>query len=592
MMKKRPQSDTKKTLYRLLEYISVFKGKLIVAFFMTVFSVIAMQFTPKIIGMATTAIANDVTTNTPINMDAVARVCTILLTIYMISSLFEFIQGRVIVRLTQSIVYRMRKETSEKVKRLPLKYFDNHQVGDLLSRMTNDIQNIAVTLRQAITQLLSAIVQLVVTVIIMMTISPSLTIISIIVIPVSFMAVSQVTKRSQVFFKRQWAELGDLNGHIEEMYSGNVIIKSFNYEDRATAQFDLLNESLFDSSRRGEFLSGLIMPIMNFISNIGYVLVAILGGASVVTGAISIGDIQAFMIYSKQFNRPISQTAEIMNVIQSTIAAAERVFDFFDAEEEVLDSEHAIALSSSKGKVNFDHVKFGYDEDVTIINDLNLDIPIGSKVAIVGPTGAGKTTLVNLLMRFYDVSSGAIVLDGNNIEDYRRGELRKRFGMVLQDTWLFKGTIAENIGYGKEDATMEEIVGAAKAAYCDSFIRALPHGYDTLLNEDATNISQGQKQLLTIARAVIANPDMMILDEATSSVDTRTEKLIQKAMDNIMVGRTSFIIAHRLSTIVNSDLVLVMVAGDIVEKGTHEELMALNGFYTQLYNSQFEEEEE
>lgn len=592
MMKKRPQSNTKKTLYRLLEYISVFKGKLIAAFFMTVFSVIAMQFTPKIIGMATTAIANDVTTNTPINMDAVARVCTILLTIYMISSLFEFIQGRVIVRLTQSIVYRMRKETSEKVKRLPLKYFDNHQVGDLLSRMTNDIQNIAVTLRQAITQLLSALVQLVVTVIIMMTISPSLTIISIIVIPVSFMAVSQVTKRSQVFFKRQWGELGDLNGHIEEMYSGNVIIKSFNYEDRATAQFDLLNESLFDSSRRGEFLSGLIMPIMNFISNIGYVLVAILGGASVVTGAISIGDIQAFMIYSKQFNRPISQTAEIMNVIQSTIAAAERVFDFFDAEEEVPDSENAIALSSSKGKVNFDHVKFGYDEDVTIINDLNLDIPIGSKVAIVGPTGAGKTTLVNLLMRFYDVSSGAIVLDGNNIEDYRRGELRKRFGMVLQDTWLFKGTIAENIGYGKEDATMEEIVEAAKAAYCDSFIRALPHGYDTLLNEDATNISQGQKQLLTIARAVIANPDMMILDEATSSVDTRTEKLIQKAMDNIMVGRTSFIIAHRLSTIVNSDLVLVMVAGDIVEKGTHEELMALNGFYTQLYNSQFEEEEE
>ncbi|NLY19687.1 MAG: ABC transporter ATP-binding protein [Tissierellia bacterium] len=589
MKKNKRQSSTKKTLLRLFDYISSFKILLFIAVISTILSTIFMLVAPKVMGLATTSIHQSVIKGISIDMSYIGYVCVVLLVLYGVSALFEFVQGRVLVKLTQGIIYQMRRDVSEKVDKIPLSFFDKHQIGDLLSRMTNDISNVAVTLRQAINQLLSAIVQVVGIVIMMLLISPSLTVVSLVVIPVSFLAVSQITKKSQVYFRRQWSELGDLNGHIEEMFSGDLVVKSFNYQDRSVERFDVINEKLYDSTRRAEFLSGMVMPVMNFVSNIGYVFVAALGGMKVITGTIDLGDVQAFIQYSKQFNRPIAQTAEILNVIQSTVAASERVFEFLDAEEEVEDVKHAIPLNSSKGKIDFENVKFGYDADKLVIKDLSLDVPVGSTIAIVGPTGAGKTTLVNLLMRFYDVSSGEIKLDRENIKNYKRSDLRQRYGMVLQDTWLFKGTIAENIGYGKEDATREEIVMAAKAAYCDGFIRTLPDGYDTMLNEDATNISQGQKQLLTIARAILTNPDMMILDEATSSVDTRTEKLIQKAMDKVMQGRTSFVIAHRLSTIVNADMVLVMVEGDIVEKGSHNELMALNGFYTQLYNSQFEE---
>lgn len=542
-----------------------------------------------------------------IDFDYIGRIVLILIFLYVISALFNYIQQYVMAGVSQNTVFDMRKDVNEKLNRLPLKYFDSRTHGEILSRITNDLDTVAGTLQQSLTQLITSLVTIIGVVVMMLTISPVLTLVTILTLPFSVLVTMTIAKRSQKYFADQQKTLGELNGHVEEMYTGHKVVKAFGHEETAINEFDEINDRLYNVGWKAQFISGIIMPMMNFINNIGYVLVSVVGGIFVTKQRITVGDIQAFIQYSRQFGQPIVQTANIFNILQSTVASAERVFEIMDEVEELPDKEDAKIIDFKngeikekvkgknelkvvaplKGDVKFEHVKFGYKETVTLMEDMNIEVKPGHTVAIVGPTGAGKTTLVNLLMRFYEIQEGRITVDGVDIRDLKRGELRKIFGMVLQDTWSFNGTIKDNIAYGREGASFDDVVKAAKAAHADHFIRTLPEGYNTILDEEASNISQGQKQLLTIARAILADPCILILDEATSSVDTRTEVQIQKAMNNLMQGRTSFVIAHRLSTIRDADLILVMNNGTIIEQGNHKELLEKGGFYADLYNSQF-----
>jgi len=526
-------------------------------------------------------------TNGKIDMTYVLRVVIILIILYLVGALFNLIMGLVMSGVSQKTVSDLRREVDDKLARLPLKYYDKHPHGDILSRVTNDIDTVAGTLQQSLTQVITSVLQILGYIIMMLTISPVLTLIVLGTMPLYVLATTFIAKKSQKYFAAQQKELGGLSGHVEEMYTGHKIVKAFGKEKDSIKKFGEFNDKLYDAGWKAQFISGIMFPLMNFISNLGYVLICIVGGIWITLNRLKIGDIMAFIQYARSFTMPIVQTANIANIIQSTIACAERVFEVLDEEEEIPDSTDAIAIEAPRGEVNFEHVDFRYNEDVPLIENMNLDVRQGHTIAIVGPTGAGKTTLVNLLMRFYEINAGKITVDGVDIKDFKRADLRRMFGMVLQDTWLFNGTIKDNIAYGKEGATMDEILLAAKAAHAHHFIKTLPEGYNTILNEEATNISQGQKQLLTIARAILADPAILILDEATSSVDTRTEVLIQKAMRNLMQNRTSFVIAHRLSTIRDAELILVMNKGSIIEQGNHGELLAQNGFYADLYNSQF-----
>jgi len=522
-----------------------------------------------------------------INFQKIADIALLLIVLYLLSTLFSYIQGWIMSGVSQKITYRFRRDISEKINRMPLKYFDTKTHGEVLSRVTNDVETVSQTLNQSMTQIVTSITMIVGILGMMFSISWLLTLVTLVILPFSFGFIGAVVKRSQKHFRNQQATLGKLNGHVEEMYSGHNVMKVFNGEKRSIEKFQTINRGLYESAWKSQFLSGLMFPIMNFIGNLGFVGVSVVGGWLAIRGSINIGDIQAFIQYVRQFNQPISQTANVANILQSTAAAAERVFEFLGEEEEIPQAEQPVEIKSVKGAVEFDNVVFGYNPEKTIIKGFTASIQPGQRIAIVGPTGAGKTTMVNLLMRFYDVNQGSIKIDGIDIRDMRRSGVRKMFGMVLQNTWLFNGTIKENIAYSNPEATDEEILAAAKAAHVDRFVHSLPNGYDMVLNEEADNVSQGEKQLLTIARALLANPPMLILDEATSSVDTRTEVLIQKAMETLMEGRTSFVIAHRLSTIRDADLILVMDNGNIVEQGTHNELLSANGFYASLYNSQF-----
>lgn len=529
----------------------------------------------------------DLTKRPAINWNELGRLATLLIILYALSALFSYIQGWVMTNITQRIAYQFRKDISDKINRMPLKYFDSRSFGDVLSRVTNDVDTVSQTLNQGMTQMVTSITMIIGIIIMMFTISWQMTLVALLLIPMSFGFIAAMVKLSQKHFFAQQRFLGALNGHVEEMYSGHNVVKVFNAEDRSIATFKGINENLYQSAWKAQFLSGLMMPIMNVFSNLGFVGVSVMGGWLAVNGKINIGDIQAFIQYIRQFSQPVMQTANIANVLQSTAAAAERIFEFLDEEDEVPEAEHPVKLEKVKGAVDFDNVVFGYKKGTTIIKGFNAHVKPGQRIAIVGPTGAGKTTLVNLLMRFYDVDSGSIKVDGVDIREMRRADLRRMFGMVLQDTWLFNGTIRDNIAYGNQNATDDQIKEAAYITHVDHFVRAHPSGYDMVLNEEADNISQGEKQLMTIARATLANPPILILDEATSSVDTRTEMLIQGAMDALMQGRTSFVIAHRLSTIKNADLILVVDDGNIVEQGKHEELLAAKGFYADMYNSQF-----
>ncbi|NMA94689.1 MAG: ABC transporter ATP-binding protein [Clostridiales bacterium] len=585
--------DFKGTLRRLLKYIMPFKLSIIAVFIMTILSNIFTVASPKIMGGAIDELYEGSISkikgigDISIDFSYIARTLVILGSLYIISAFFTYIQQIIMASTAQKTVLSMRKDIDEKLARLPLKFYDSHTHGDILSRVTNDVDNVSSTLQQSITQLISSLITLVGVLIMMLSISPTLTLITVLVVPLYIIVTKAVASRSQKFFKEQQQRLGDLNGHIEEMYTGHEIVKAYGQEKSSIADFSNINEDLYDVGWKAQFISGIIMPLMGFIGNIGYILVSVAGSIFVTRGSINLGNIQAFIQYSRQFGQPITQTANIANVIQSTIASAERVFEFLDEEEEVPDSPDAKIIEFPKGEVRFEDVTFGYSEDKILMENMNIEIKPGQTAAIVGPTGAGKTTLVNLLMRFYDVNSGRITVDGIDIKDMKRSNLRSIFGMVLQDTWLFNGTIEENIAYGRENVTFDEVVKAAKAAHADHFIRTLSDGYNTVLDEGGSNISQGEKQLLTIARAILADPSILIFDEATSSVDTRTEIYIQKALEALMKGRTSFVIAHRLSTIRDADLILVMDNGAIIEKGNHQELIAQNGFYTDLYNSQF-----
>ena len=524
-----------------------------------------------------------------IDFDALARTLALLAVVYLVSALFQWMQSYLMAGVAQRAIYRLRQKADEKLARLPLKYFDDHPRGDVLSRMTNDIDNISQSLQQSLTQIITSALTIIGVLIMMLTISWLLALISVLVVPVSVVITVLIAKRSQKQFARQWETTGDLNGHVEEMFTGHNVVKVFGRQDKAIAEFDEQNEALYQASFKAQFISGIIMPVMNSVMNLNYVAIAVVGGLMVATGRISLGDVQAFIQYSRQFTMPITQVAGIMNVLQSTAASAERIFELLDEAEETPDPAECVVFEHTRGHIELDDVSFRYVPDTPLITDLTLDVAPGETVAIVGPTGAGKTTLVNLLLRFYDIDEGRILVDGVETRDMSRSDLRRLFGMVLQDTWLFSGTIRENIAYGREGATEEEIRAAARAARVDHFVRALPDGYDTVLDDDATNVSQGERQLLTIARAFLADPDILILDEATSSVDTRTEVLIQQAMAELMKDRTSFVIAHRLSTIRGADIILVMDRGAIIEQGSHEELMAARGFYHDLYASQFEE---
>ncbi|MFE0506784.1 ABC transporter ATP-binding protein [Peribacillus butanolivorans] len=593
MMMGQKAKDFKGTLRRLLTYLKPRRNKLIAVFFAAIMSTIFMIVGPKIMGTAITELFEGAygkfqgIPGATINFDKIGQILLLLAGLYALSSLFNYVQQYIMSSVAQDTVYDLREDVNKKLEKLPLKYFEGRPNGETLSRMTNDIDTIGSTLQQSLTQFITSIVTILGIIIMMLSISPLLTLISIVSLPLSIFAIRPILKRSQKHFADQQRTLGQLNGHIEEMYTGHQVVKAFGHEKKASAQFVLVNEELYKAGSKAQFISGIIMPMMLFIGNLSYVLISVVGGILVTQRSISIGDIQAFITYSKQFTQPITQTANIANIIQSTVAAAERVFELLDEEEEMKEKTTA-SIMRANGNVTFEHVDFGYGEDL-LIKDMNIDVLSGQTVAIVGPTGAGKTTMINLLMRFYELNGGKIKIDGLDTRNMSRNDLRKNFGMVLQDTWLFNGTIKDNIAYGKNGATDEEIFAAARTAHADHFIRTLPDGYETVLNEEASNISQGQKQLLTIARAVLADPPIMILDEATSSVDTRTEVFIQKAMRRLMEGRTSFVIAHRLSTIKDADLILVMDQGKVIEQGTHLELLEVNGFYADLYNSQFTE---
>ncbi len=586
--------DFKGTVKRLLTYLKPYQLQFIVVIILAGLSTVFNIVSPKIMGQATTKLFEGMmqklqgVPGAGVDFGFIKYILVTLGALYLISAVFNYLQQFVMAGVAQKIVYDMRSDINDKLSRLPLKYFDAHAHGEVLSRVTNDVDNISSTLQQSITQLVTAAVTLIGIVVMMLTISPLMTLlVCLVILPLSFMVTKFITKRSQKFFVGQQAVLGELNGHVEEMYGGHVIVKAFGREKQSIDEFNEINERLYETGWKAQFLSGLIMPLMHLINNLGYVLVCVVGGIFVMRRAIEIGDVQAFMQYSNQFTHPISQTASIANIFQSIAASAERVFEILDEPEEIPDNTDARVIEFPRGDVQFQNVKFSYQKDVPLIEDMNIDVKKGQTIAVVGPTGAGKTTLVNLLMRFYEIDGGKITIDGVDIKDVKRGNLRSIFGMVLQDTWLFNGTIRENIAYGSEGATLDDVIEAAKAAHADHFIMTLPDGYDTVINEDASNISQGQKQLLTIARAILADPAILILDEATSNVDSRTEWLIQKAMTGLMEGRTSFVIAHRLSTIRDADLILVMNEGSVIEKGSHNELLAKGGFYADLYNSQF-----
>ncbi|KUK77126.1 MAG: ABC-type multidrug/protein/lipid transport system, ATPase component [candidate division WS6 bacterium 34_10] len=632
--------DFKKTMKRLIEYLSPYKKSIIVVVVFAVVSTIFSILGPRILGNITNQIAEDyinivvydqiveklpegvtlpsgttgedilkmvpeeMVSEVPedrldkiknvdfserphIQFDVIWKTILLLIGLYLVSALFAYLQGWIMSKVTQKISYDFRKKILNKIYKLPLKYFDNQTHGEVLSRITNDVDTVSQTLNQGMTQIITSVTTILGILIMMFSISWLLTLVAIVVLPVSFLFISFIIKKSQNLFKRQQDTLADINGHVEEIYAGHSIVKAFNGEKRALKKFNVINEDLYDSAWKSQFLSGLLLPIMDIVGNVAYVAIAVLGGWLAINNRLMIGDIQAFIQYMREFTHPITHVANITNVLQSTAAAAERIFEFLAEQEEVEDVKNLVTLDSVSGDVEFDHVRFGYDPDQVVIKDFSVKVKAGQQIAIVGPTGAGKTTLVNLLMRFYDVDSGSIKIDGVDIRGMRREDVRKMFGMVLQDTWLFNGTIKENISYGNSNKSDSEIIQAAKNAHVDHFIHSLPDGYDMVINEEADNISQGEKQLITIARAMLDNPPMLILDEATSSVDTRTELLIQRAMENLMKGRTTFVIAHRLSTIKKADLILVIDNGDIVEKGKHEELLKKNGFYASLYNSQF-----
>ena len=591
----KPKNFKATTKKLINNYLSKYKLAIIIVIIFAIGSTIFSIVGPKILGNATTEIFNGIISKisggSGIDYSKILKILLTLLGVYVISALFSLIQGFTMTSVAQKLTYKIRNDLVQKINKLPMKYFDKKTNGEVLSIITNDIDTLSQNLNQSITQIITSICTIIGIIIMMLSISVTMTIASFIILPISAVIVRKIVAKSQKYFQKQQAYLGHVNGQVEEIYGGHTIVKAFNGEQQEIEKFEKANKELYSSGWKSQFLSGLMHPVMNFIGNVGYVVVAVLGGYLAVQGKITVGNIQSFIQYNKQFTQPIMQIAQVSGMLQSMVAAAERVFEFLEEPEEVEENDKGIDTSKLKGNVEFKNVKFGYNDDKIIIKDFNANVKEGQKIAIVGPTGVGKTTMVKLLMRFYDVNSGEILVDGNNIKDFKRGELRKMFGMVLQDTWLFGGTVKENIKYGKPETSDSEVIEAAKAAHVHHFIKTLPNGYNSVLNEESSNVSAGQKQLLTIARVILANPKILILDEATSSIDTRTEIQIQSAMDNLMKGRTSFIIAHRLSTIKNADLILVMNHGDIVEQGTHEELLAKNGFYADLYNSQFDEEE-
>ena len=592
MMKGEKPRDFKGTLTKLIKYLGQYKVLILVVWIFAIASTIFAIAGPKILGKATTRLFEGVLAmiagSGSIDFGYIGNIILLTLGLYLLSVLFSYIQGWVMSGISMNITYRFRRDISQKINRMPFKYFDSTSHGEVLSRVTNDVDTVSQTLNQSLSQIITSVATVIGVLVMMFTISWQMTLVALVIVPLSFLIISLIISKSQIYFKRQQDYLGHVNGHIEEMYGSHLVMKAFNGEEASVEQFDQINNTLYDSAWRSQFLSGLMFPIMNFVGNLGYVAICILGGYLAIKNLITVGDIQAFIQYVRSFMQPITQIANISNILQQTMAAAERVFEFLAEPEEVPDTANPVALQTVEGHVEFKNVHFGYNPDKIIVDDFSAAITPGQRIAIVGPTGAGKTTMVKLLMRFYDVNSGAILVDDHNIKDLTRGDLRCMFGMVLQDTWLYNGTIMENIRYGRTDATDEEVILAARAAHVDHFVRTLPDGYKMVLNEETTNVSQGQMQLLTIARAILADPKILILDEATSSVDTHTEVLIQKAMGTLMKGRTSFIIAHRLSTIRDADWILVMDNGDIVEQGKHGELLARKGFYADLYNSQFE----
>ena len=585
--------DLKKSVKKLMQYIAKYKIGIFVVMLFAAFSTIFNVAGPKILGKATTALSEGLMKKIQgtgsIDFHKIGLILLIVLALYLASALFSFVQGWIMTGITQKVCYRLRREISEKINRMPMKYFESRTYGEVLSRITNDVDTLGQGLNQSITTIITSVATLIGVLVMMLSISPLMTLIALIILPISMGLIALVTRKSQKYFHAQQEYLGHINGQVEEVYGGHLVVKAFNHEKETIDEFQRTNRILYNSAWKSQFLSGMMQPIMMFVGNLGYACVALTGGLLAIKNVITIGDIQAFIQYVKNFAQPIQQIAQVINMVQSMSAASERVFEFLEEEEEIQLAEQPADISKVTGEVIFDHVGFGYRPEQPIIHDFSAHVEPGQKIAIVGPTGAGKTTMVKLLMRFYDVDRGSIRLNDRDIRDFNRRDLRDAFGMVLQDTWLFKGTIMENIRYGRLDATDEEVIAAAKAARAHHFIQTLPGGYQMELNEDASNVSQGQKQLLTIARAILADNKILILDEATSSVDTRTEIEIQKAMDNLMKGRTSFVIAHRLSTIRNADLILVMKDGDIIEQGDHDTLLAANGFYANLYNSQFEE---
>ena len=583
--------DFKGAMLRLLKYMERYKFRLILMVIFAIGGTVFNIIGPKILGKATTelysGLISKINGGSGIDFDKIIKILFGVMCLYVVSSVLSFIQGFIMTGISNDVTYNLRKDISKKINKIPMKYFESRTHGEILSRITNDVDTLQTGINQSVTQLITSATTLIGVLVMMLSINVWMTLAALLILPVSMFIISKVMKHSQKYFQDQQKYLGEVNGQVEEIYSGHTVVKAFNKEDDVINEFEKTNEKLYSSAWRSQFFSGIMMPIMQFVGNLGYVMVALLGGFMVIKNKIEVGDVQAFFQYIRNFTQPIQQIAQVTNMLQSSAAASERVFEFLDVEEEDQMAENPVSVDQIEGNVSFEHISFGYDPSKIIVHDFNADVKAGQKVAIVGPTGAGKTTMIKLLMRFYDVNSGEICIDGHNVKDFNRMELREMFGMVLQDTWLFHGTIMENIRYGRLDATDEEVIAAAKAAHAHHFIMSQPGGYQMELNEETSNISQGQKQLLTIARAILADNKIMILDEATSSVDTRTEERIQKAMDNLMKGRTSFVIAHRLSTIRDADLILVMKDGDIIEQGTHESLLAKNGFYANLYNSQF-----